>query len=207
MDLSVRQFLWAIAGSPLLAAGRRRYLRPGDESAEDPSFARVVAELRRVAQNRDAAGLRALCTADVITGIDMRPGPEELVRRMSAGGWAELTTILAMGAGRYEKGFVLPYLFAKFPEDLESFEHVVTIRAGAVLRTEAAAGAKVVCPLEFDILRVKEFKPAAQWLAAERLDGPKGWVAAADVRSLGASRLFLEKRGGAWKVTAWASGD
>ncbi len=59
-----------------------------------------------------------------------------------AGGWAQLETVLKMGAARYEQGFALPYLFVKFPEDLEAFEHVVTMRA-------------------------------------ERLDGLKGWVAAA----------------------------
>ena len=64
------------------------------------------------------------------------------MKKMQAGGWAQLEVVLRMGAARYEKGFALPYLFVKFPEDLEAFEHVVTMRA-------------------------------------ERLDGLKGWVAAA----------------------------
>ncbi len=78
-------------------------------------------------------------------GRDAPSGPAELVKKMQAGGWAQLETVLKMGAARYEKGFALPYLFAKFPEDLEAFEHVVTIRAGAVLRAEGRAGAAVVC--------------------------------------------------------------
>lgn len=195
------------AGGVLPAAGRRRYLRPGDEGTADASFMKFLADVRRVAAVRDTAGLRALCAPDVITGIDMKPGPEELARQMAAGGWAELNTILSMGAGRYEKGFAMPYLFTKFPEDLEAFEHVVTVRPGAVLRAEAAAGAKAVAPLDYDILRVKEFKPGAPWLAAERLDGAKGFVAAGDVRSLGAQRIFFEKRAGIWRISAWAGGD
>ena len=204
MALSVRQFIGLLAGGRLLAAGRRRYLRPGDESAGDAAFVRFLGELRRVVAGKDEAGLRRLCAADVITGVDMAPGPEAWVKRMRAGGWVELAVTLGMGAARYEKGFAMPYLFAKFPEDLESTEHVVTVRAGAVLR--ASAGGAVVCPLDFDILRVREFKAGAAWLAAERLDGPKGVVAAADVRSLGAPRVFFEKRGGAWKVSAWGGG-
>ena len=204
MDLSVRQFIGLLAGGGLLAAGRRRYLRPGNEAAGDPSFVRFLGDLRRVAAARDEAGLRGLCAADVITGVDMAPGPEELVKRMQEGGWAELAVILGMGAARYEKGFVMPYLFGKFPEDLDSTEHVVTVRAGAVLR--AKVGGPSVCPLDFDILRVREFKAGAAWLAAERLDGLKGIVAAGDVRSLGEPRVFLEKRGETWKVTAWGGG-
>lgn len=195
-----------LAGGRLLAAGRRRYLRPGDEAAGDPSFVRFLGELRRVAGAKDEAGLRGLCAAHVITGVDLAPGPAELVKRMREGGWADLAELLGMGAARYERGFALPYLFGKFPEDLESTEHVVTVRAGAVLRAAAAAGARVVGPLDFDILRVAEFRAGAEWLAAERLDGVKGWVAAKDVRSLGAPRVFFEKRGGAWKITAWGGG-
>ena len=202
MALSVRQFLGLLAGGGLLAAGRRRYLRPGDEAAGD--FVRFLGDLRRVVAGKDEAGLRGLCAADVITGVDMAPGPVELVKRMRAGGWAELEVVLGMGAARYEKGFVMPDLFGKFPEDLEPTEHVVTVRAGAVLRV--SAGGAVVGPLDFDILRVREFKAGATWLAAERLDGLKGVVAAGDVRSLGAPRVFFEKRGGAWKVTAWGAG-
>ena len=78
---------------------------------------------------------------------------------MQAGGWAQLEVVLRMGAARYEKGFALPYLFVKFPEDLEAFEHVVTIRAGAVLRAEGRAGAARVCPLDYDILRVADGRP------------------------------------------------
>ena len=202
MDLSVRQFIGLLAGGGLLAAGRRRYLRPGDEGGGD--FVPFLGDLRRVVVGKDEAGLRGLCAPDVITGVDMAPGPEELVKRMRTGGWAELAAILGMGAARWEKGFVMPYLFGKFPEDLEPTEHVVTVRAGAVLRVKA--GGAVVCPLDFDILRVREFKAGAAWLAAERLDGLKGVVAAGDVRSLGAPRVFFEKRGGAWKVTAWGGG-
>jgi hypothetical protein len=80
-----------------LAAGRRRYLRPGDEAAGD--FVRFLGDLRRVVAGKDEAGLRGLCAADVITGVDMAPGPVELVKRMRAGGWAELEVVLGMGAG------------------------------------------------------------------------------------------------------------
>jgi len=165
-----------------------------------------LTELRRVAKARDAAGLRALCVPDVITGIDMKPGPDELLRQMQAGGWDELQRVLTFGAGRYEGGFAIPHFFARFPDDLESTEHMVTIRPGAVLRQAGRANAATVCPLDYDILRVPDARPVNGWIQAERLDGPKGWVAEAEVRSLGARRIFLERKSGAWKVTAWAGG-
>lgn len=163
--------------------------------------------LRAVANNKDTAGLQRLCAADVITGIDSPAGPAELAKKMQAGGWAHLQTVLGLGAARYEKGFAMPFLFAKFPENLEAFEHVVTVRAGAVLRSAGRADAAVVCPLDYDILKVEDARPVKGWIQAARLDGPKGWVAEADVRSTGAERIFFEKKSGAWKITAWAAGD
>jgi hypothetical protein len=191
----------------VLAADRRRRLAPADEAKQDASFAQFLTTLRAVASGRDGAGLQRLCARDVITGIDSPPGPAELVKKMQAGGWAHLQTVLALGAARYDEGFAIPYIFAKFPEDLEVFEHVVTIRAGAVLRTAGRADAAVVCPLDYDILKVDDARPVKGWIQAARLDGPKGWVAAADVRSTGAERMIFMKQTGAWKITAWAAGD
>jgi hypothetical protein len=191
----------------VFAAGKRRQLAPGDESKQDPSFAQFLTTLRAVTNGKDAAGLQRLCVADVITGIDSPSGPAELVKKMQAGGWVNLQTVLNLGAARYEKGFAMPYLFAKFPEDLEAFEHLVTIRAGAVLRSAGRADAAVVCPLDYDILKVDDARPVKGWSQAARLDGPKGWVAEADVRSTGAERMIFGKQNGAWKITAWAAGD
>jgi len=190
----------------VLAAGRRRRLAPVDESKQDAGFGVFLTALRVVARNRDAAGLQKLCAVDVITGIDAPPGPAELARKMQAGGWVQLQTVLEFGAARYEKGFVLPYLFGKFPEDLDAIEHVVTIRSGAVLRAAGREDAAVVCPLDYDILKVEDARPVNGWVRAARLDGPRGWVAGTDIRSTGAERIFIEKNGGVWKITAWASG-
>jgi hypothetical protein len=191
----------------ILAAGQRRRLAPVDESKQDASFAQFLVLLRAVANGRDGAGLQRLCAPDVITGFGSPPGPAELVKNMQAGGWAHLQTVLKLGAARYEQGFAMPYVFAKFPEDLETFEHVVTIRAGAVLRSAGRADAAVVCPLDYDILKVDDARPVKGWIQAARLDGPRGWVAEADVRSAGSERMLFEKKSGAWKITAWAAGD
>lgn len=191
----------------MFAAGRRRRLAPVDESKQDASFAQFLTILLAVANSRDGAGLQRLCAPDVITGIDSPPGPGELVKKMQAGGWAQLQTILGLGAARYDEGFAMPYVFAKFPEDMEAFEHVVTVRAGAVLRSSGRADAPVVCPLDYDILKVEDARPVKGWIQAARLDGPKGWVANGDIRSVGAERIIFGKQKGAWKITAWAAGD
>lgn len=148
-----------------------------------------------------------MCAPNVMTGFDGTSGPPELIKKMNDGGWSKLQAVLQLGVAKYEGGFALPYLFAKFPEDLESTEHRVTIRQGAVLRAAGKADAPVVCPLDYDILRVDDAEPVGGWIRAARLDGPKGWVAAGDVRSVTAERILFEKRSGTWKITAWAAGD
>jgi hypothetical protein len=113
----------------VLAADRRRRLAPVDEAKQDASFAQFLTTLRAVASGRDGAGLQRLCARDVITGIDSPPGPAELVKKMQAGGWARLQTVLALGAARYDEGFAIPIYSRNFLRT--GHEHAVTSR-GAV---------------------------------------------------------------------------
>lgn len=202
-----RHLLGLIGAAMLPAAPARRRLPPKDESAGDAAFAKFLATLRAVARERNEAGLRALCAPDVITGIDSPPGPAELVKKMRSGGWAALETVLTLGVARYDDGYAMPYLFGKFPEDLDDFEYLVAVRPQAVLRASPAPGAAVMCPLDYDIVRSPGGEPRNGWRQVERLDGCKGWAAPGDLRSGGAERLITGKIAGSWKITAWAAGD
>lgn len=196
-----------LGASAALWAGNRVQIVPHDESGTDIAFLRFLQNLRLVAKERNGAQLLPLCAPNVITGIDSPAGPAALVKKMEAGDWAALQSVLEKGASKNDGGFVIPYYFVLFPEELDALEHVIVVRPNAVLRAAASAEAPVVSRLDYDILKAGEMKRGAAWIQAARLDGPKGWVAAADVRTMGAERMFFGRIRGAWKITAWASGD
>lgn len=173
-------------------AGARRRIPPVDESHLDPGFKSFVAKLRAAVAARDQKALRALSVPDLIIEDQDLP---------------ELAKILAMGCGRFDKGFNFPYINAKFPSDLEPYEYAVVIKAGAELRAKAAADAAVVAPLDYDIVHVAQWNPKAKWQSVKRLDGVRGFVHDDDIRTLGHFHAYCERRGGAWKLIAFDQGD
>lgn len=191
MTLPRRQ-LFALLLAPLAAAPARRRIPPGDESAMDPSFAVFWAKLKKAAAQRDRAALRALSVPDL--EID----PADL---------PELDRALALGAGRFDKGFSFPYFVAKFPEDVDPYEHAVVLSPKAVLRSRPDGASAPVAPLDHDIVHIAAWKPNAQWQQARRLDGAKGYVNVADIRTCGHHHGYCEKRAGAWKLIAFDQGD
>jgi hypothetical protein len=173
-------------------AGARRRIPPVDESHLDPAFKTFVAKLRAAVAARDQKAIRAMSVPDLV--IEDRDLPE-------------LAKILAMGCGRFDKGFSFPYINAKLPEDIDPFEHAVVMKAGAVLRSKPAADAAVAAGLDFDILHVAQWNPKSRWQAAKRLDGVRGYVHEDDIRTLGHFHAYCERRGGAWKLIAFDQGD
>lgn len=173
-------------------AGARRRIPPVDESHLDPAFKTFIARLRAAVAARDQKAIRALSVPDLVIEAQDLP---------------ELAKILAMGCGRFDKGFNFPYINAKFPEDLEPYEYAVAMTAGAVLRSKPSADAAVVGPLDYDILHVPQWNPKSKWQAAKRLDGVRGYVHEDDIRTLGHFHAYCEKRGGVWKLIAFDQGD
>lgn len=182
----------ALLTLPLPAAGMRRRIPPGDETSTDAAFAAFLAKLRRAAAGRDLKALRQL------SAEDLPIEPEDL---------PELVKIIDMGAARFDKGFSLPYVHGKFPEDLDPYEHAIVVDPKAVLRSKPSASAAVAAPLDHDIVKVPEWKPNQSWQWVHRLDGVKGYVADAQLRTLGDHHAYCEKRKGVWRLIAFDQGD
>ncbi|HVG24047.1 MAG TPA: hypothetical protein VND45_07825 [Thermoanaerobaculia bacterium] len=127
--------------------------------------------------------------------------------------WAELEQILALGGSFTEEGprtFWAPYVYAKWPKNIDAFEHVAAIRNDAALfRTPDAASPRVAAA-PWAILRVvrePDEVPSGAWRRVRTLDGAEGWVRAAEVRSPIGYRAGFSKRSGEWKLEALVAGD
>jgi hypothetical protein len=185
-----RSVLLACLTLPVTGAGRRRRIPPGDESPADPAFAAFLARLRKAASARDSRGIQALCAAGLTVAAEHVP---------------ELQKVLGMGAARFDKGYCLPYIHGKFPEDLDPYEHAIVTKAGAALLHKPDG--RPVAELDFDIVRVPQWRPDAKWQRVERLDGVAGYVPEDSLRTLGHFHAYCERRGGAWKLIAFDEGD
>ena len=119
--------------------------------------------------------------------------------------WKILDRLLSLGGTFYTPTlFAIPYVYTKFPFDLDPFEYVVVTRDQAALRAEADPDATPIVgckPRLWDQAGSEGAGPARtrpDWLKVEVPDEPQGFVAAEDVYSPAGYRVFFEKRGGKW---------
>ena len=129
--------------------------------------------------------------------------------------WPELVAVLALG-GTFENDstFVAPYVFSRFPDSLDAFEHVAVIGENVRVRTEPALTARVLVRVSFEVVRRARKPPraptpseAALWEPIELADGRVGYVAREFLRSPVGYRAAFVRRGGRWLMTLFVAGD
>lgn len=203
----------AITGAP--------QLMPVDEAAKDPSFARFRADLIEALQREDKKALLAVI-ADHIK-VDFGGGEDRaaFIRHWELDGtgagspvWSELQRILRLG-GTFgaENQFWAPYVFSKWPESIDAFEHVAAVGPRVFVRDAPDDNAKPIATLDHHIVRIAQGDPMRggnQSAAMRKVvlpDGREGWVAEDEVRSPIDYRAAFEKRDGKWKMTLLVAGD
>jgi hypothetical protein len=108
---------------------------------------------------------------------------------------------VALGSGL----FALPYLYARFPMDLDLLSHVVATGTGVPLRKAPEPDAPEWRRVDHAILPLAQpLEPPVSLLAQAFLEvaGPEGqrsFVSSADVYSPAGYRMFLEKRQAGWR--------
>ena len=127
--------------------------------------------------------------------------------------WSELGAVLALG-GSFDprKGtFVAPYVFSRWPEKYDAFEHVAIVASRVRVRSAPRANADVLGQLSFTIVPLAKLsKPLPEgnpWTAVKLLDGRTGYVSSAFVRSPTGYRGIFARSGGRWRLTTFVAGD
>ncbi len=195
-------------------------LAPVDEAAKDPSFAQFRKELKDVIGRKDAAKLFHYLASDIHLSFGGDYGGPEFHKiwkpfDKDTKVWAVLSLIVDNG-GKFiaPGGFAAPYAYAAFPEDLDSFEHVVVTNQQAVLREKPNTNARPIRKLDYDILEVVNSSGKMQheagpndWDEVKTATGQRGFVPSADVRSPVEYRAIFEKRKGKWVIQTLIAGD
>ncbi|HTS27344.1 MAG TPA: hypothetical protein VMH81_15815 [Bryobacteraceae bacterium] len=195
----------------------RRHLAPVDESDQDASFRDFRGKLLAVIGSKDVRQLLALVAPDVRIEFGGNKGREEfrkaweLDHPATSHVWDELGNSVRLGCVRDPQnpsGFVAPYVYARFPEDLDGVTHLVVVTPDAKLQERPEAAARVVETLHWEIVEViGQDDRQHGWRHVRSVAGHPGFARDSDVRSPVAYRAFFQKRNGQWLMTAFVEGD
>ncbi|HTS61949.1 MAG TPA: hypothetical protein VMH28_07980 [Candidatus Acidoferrales bacterium] len=173
--------------------------------------------MRSAVASRDAAAVTALMLPTFKVEFDVGKGPQVFRRywKPEAGEspvWEILGRLLALpGTPALPSLFCLPYLYMRFPRDLDPFAHVVA-GADTSIRDRPGPDGAVAGNLNYSIVRLAEplappvIIPGGKFLAVDDPDAGHGYVAGSDVYSPAAHRMFFERRNGKWQWISLAAG-
>ena len=187
-------------------------LPPVDQCAADASFQHFRVELQRVIEAKDAEALANMLAADVQVDFGGTSGKAEFARTWGLDHasrsqlWDELRRALAYGCAKDGNAFVMPSLSVQSDDTLDPFETLIAL-PGTKLREQPDDAASEVATLDWHVLRVTESTDVAPWSGVTLVDGRKGFVNGEEVLTPLGYRLFFERNGGEWLITAFVAGD
>jgi hypothetical protein len=206
----------AVGGIGLAAqSAPPRRLLPVDEAASRPDFFTFRAQLQASLARHDLAALMAVVHPKIKNGFGGDDGEANFESKWRPGDadsdvWEELAVVLALG-GTFESAdtFVAPYVFSRWPQGIDSFEHVAVVGDRVRIRTAPRADAESAGVNSFGILPLARpsAETAADWTAVRFPGTEVGYIASRFVRSPVGYRAFFSKRDGRWQMLMFLAGD
>jgi uncharacterized protein YgiM (DUF1202 family) len=188
-------------------------LLPVDEAARDPGLFAFRAQLQSAIARRDADAVLSMVDPQIKTGFGGNDGNAAFRKQWGFPGsasrlWSELGTALALG-GSFQNPdtFVFPYVYSRWPEDRDAFEHVAVLGTNVNVRSAPKLDSNVLARLSFDVVKLAGQGLGKDWTAIQLPDGRKGYIASRYVRSSVGYRGFLVRKNGAWRLTTFVAGD
>jgi hypothetical protein len=212
-----------VAGVALVAASHAapahaelRTLRPEDQSERDASLQALRGTMREIVQRRDAKALLGLMAPDFKVEFDAGKGPTVFRRHwhLEAPGsrvWPVLDRMLSLGGTFYSDSlFALPYVYTRFPHDLDRLHYVVATGEIPMRATSGATGAQVGMLKDAIVQLASPLTPPAvladvPFVSIRHPEHGVCYVAGSDVYSPAGHRVFLEKRQGQWRWLSLAA--
>jgi len=208
-----RDLIRLLAGtaSGLARAEELAKLPPADEAPRDPGLAALLGKIRGLAAHRNSSGLEALMLPTFRVEFDYGKGSAAFRRRWqsespSSALWQVMDRLFSLGGTFYSDTlFALPYVYTRFPGDLDPLGHVVAVKADTrLLDRPGKDGAQVAAVDQAIIPLAQRLRPPVMMSAGGYLEvkAPRvGWcfVRESDVYSPAAHRAYFEKREGRWR--------
>jgi hypothetical protein len=190
---------------------------PPSQDGMDPAFVNLLERLRTIVTARKHLALEALMSGTFKVEFDKGKGPAAFQlqwRPQSAASpvWGILEQLLSLPVHRYSDTlYVLPYVAARFPFDLNPLRHVVAVKDGVNLMAEPKPDAARVGTLNRSIVPLAQpleppvVIPSGSFVELSHPDVGRCFAASVDVYSPAAHRAFFEKRQGKWRWISLAA--
>lgn len=210
--LNRRDLCRLVAGTACTVASAAELTKipPIDEASRDQGLFALLAKMRSLADRFDSGGLEALMPPTFRVEFDVGKGPAAFHRRWlpesrSSSLWGVLERLLPLGGTFYsETLFAMPYVYTRFPTDLDRLGYVAALKPATRLLDGPGQDGKTVGTLDYAIIPLAErFRPPVTMTTGRYFEVRvpqvgRCFVAEADVYSPAAHRAFFEKRGGRW---------
>jgi len=192
--------------SLMLFAERR--LQPVDEAAKRPDFLAFRTELRQAVERHDVAGILRAIHPKIKNGFDGDDGVEAFKKKWNLNQadselWKELGDVLALGGTFTERDtFTAPYTFSKWPDSVDSFDHVAVIASSVRIRSGPDLESASIGSASFSILELDPDSQAEPSLwTGVLIDGKRGYIKSEFVRSPIDYRAMFQFSNGRWWMT------
>ena len=200
-------------------------LYPIDEASQNADFESFRNELLEAVKQKDLEFLKehidenikySFGANDKITGFlkewNLNTNPNE--SRL----WDELNKVLLLG-GTFNDNektlFTAPYVFTKFPEDIDAFQYLAIIDENVKIYTDSDINSKIEGELNYSIVKLleRDDKPieingeTTSWIKVETLSGNSGFILDKYARSPIDYRASFKNINGTWKLMFFVAGD
>jgi hypothetical protein len=183
-----------------------------DEASRRPDFVTFRQQLRSAIARRDVSAVLRVVDPQIKLGFGGDDGVDALKRKLEnseSDVWKELEEVLELGGTFQESDtFVAPYVFSRWPESCDSFEHVAVIGSSVRIRARPALSAPVVATVSYAILKLgPDGYSDEPWIGVRLPDGRPGFVDAKFARSPIDYRAAFKFENGRWRMIFFAAGD
>jgi hypothetical protein len=210
----------AVLGQRLSAVVQAsRKFEPAGEIGRDASLNRYVAFLSRIVAQKDESALLTELPPTFRVEFDGGKGPVAFRRRWrsqspESGVWKVLGRLFAMGGTFYSPTlFAIPYVYTRFPIDLDPYDYVAALKNDVPVRSQASSNASVIGKFSWELIRVSpRLKPPVRldtvpWVGVTTAAGAAGFVNSEEVYSPAGHRVFFEQRKGKWRWISLVCAD
>ena len=208
----------AVAIAPIDSGAPK--LDPRDEAS--PSFREFRARTIEALARKDTAYLYGMLAPEIKNtfggddGIDGFRRVWKMDNPATSEVWTALARVLNMGGQQAtDSNFTAPYVYAFWPDSMDSFSFVAVTKADARVHETAGASSTVKGIASHSILRFKNWQGLGEsgvavdstWAEVELPGGATGWLRGTDVYSPVSWRAMFMKRGDRWLMVFFVAGD
>lgn len=199
-------FALSLAAAPI-------QLLPVDEASTRPDFFSFRASLQRAIARHDTAALLAIVDPKIRNSFGDDGGIDEFRTKWKVGNqdsqiWEDLGTVLALGGSFQDSNtFAAPYVFSKWPEKFDSFEHVAVTGAHVRVRSQPDVTANAIDTVSFAVLPTSREGTNKEGWTAVQIDTRVGYISSAYVRSPIDYRAIFRFEDRRWRLVSFVAGD